>query len=62
MLVELQAWLANDHAMKASVGCLWARVCHLGLTLKKSRNAPPSRTALSHCLKEIVTEGARCLT
>jgi transposase len=44
-LVELQAWLANDHAVKVSVGCLWARVRHLGLTLKKSRNAPQSRTA-----------------
>ena len=39
-LVELQAWLAGDHAVKASVGCLWARIRHLGLTLKKSRNAP----------------------
>ena len=44
-LVELQAWLAGDHAVKVSVGCLWARVRHLGLTLKKSRNAPPSRAA-----------------
>ena len=34
-LVELQAWLAGDHAVKVSVGCLWARVRHLGLTLKK---------------------------
>ena len=44
-LVELQVGLANEHAVKVSVGCLWARVCHLGLTLKKSRNAPQSRTA-----------------
>ena len=44
-LVELQAWLASDHAVKVSVGCLWARVRHLGLTLKKSRNAPQSRIA-----------------
>ena len=44
-LIELQASLANDHAVKVSVGCLWARVRHLGLTLKKSRNAPQSRTA-----------------
>jgi transposase len=42
-LVELQAWLANDPAVKVSVGALWARLRHLGLTLKKSRNAPPSR-------------------
>ena len=45
-LVELQAWLAGDHAVKVSVGCLWARVRHLGLTLKKSRNAPQSRIVL----------------
>ena len=44
-LVELQAWLANDHAVKVSVGCLWAWLRHLGLTLKKSRNAPQSKTA-----------------
>ena len=30
-LVELQAWLANDHGAKVSVGCLWARVRHLGV-------------------------------
>ena len=44
-LIELQAWLADDQAVKVSVGCLWARLRHLGLTLKKSRNAPQSRTA-----------------
>ena len=44
-LIELQAWLANDHAVKVSIGCLWARLRDLGLTLKKSRNAPQSRTA-----------------
>ena len=44
-LVELQAWLANDHGVKVSVGCLWARVRHLGLTRKKSRSAPQSKTA-----------------
>ena len=42
-LIELQAWLAGDHAVKVSVGCLWARLRHLGLTLKKSRSAPQSR-------------------
>ena len=45
-LVELQTWLANDHAVKVSVGCLWARLRDLGLTLKKSRNAPQSRVIL----------------
>jgi hypothetical protein len=44
-LVGLQTWLANDRAGKVSGGCLWARRRDLGLTLKKSRNAPQSRTA-----------------
>jgi len=44
-LIELQAWLAGDRAVKVSVGALWARLRHLGLTLKKSRSAPPSRIA-----------------
>jgi transposase len=44
-LVELQAWLGHDHAVKICVGARWARVGHLGLTLKKSRSAPQSRTA-----------------
>jgi len=34
-LIELQAWLAGDHAVKVSIGALWARLRHLGLTLKK---------------------------
>jgi transposase len=45
-LVELQTWLANDHAVKVSVGCLWARLRDLGLTLKKvatRRRAGPRR-------------------
>ncbi len=46
-LIELQTWLAADQAVKVSIGCLWARVRHLGLTLKKSRNAPQSKTALT---------------
>jgi transposase len=33
------------YAVKVSVFFLWARVRHLGLTLKKSRNAPQSRIA-----------------
>jgi transposase len=44
-LVELQAWLADDHAVKVSIGALWARLRHLGLTLKKSRNAPQNKIA-----------------
>jgi transposase len=54
-LIELQGWLANDHAVKVSVGCLWARVRHLGLTLKKSRSAPQSRTAPT--LRKLASNG-----
>src|SRR5215470_19646510 len=56
-LVELQAWLVNDHAVKVSVGCLWARVRHLGLTLKKvatRRRAGPPR----HCASAPAMAGA----
>src|SRR3984885_7509954 len=56
-LVELQAWLANDRAVKVSVGCLWARVRHLGLTLKKvatRRRAGPPR----HCASAPAMAGA----
>jgi transposase len=44
-LAELQAWLLAERDMKVSVGCLWKRLRRLGLTLKKSRCAPLSRTA-----------------
>jgi len=44
-LAELQAWLIVEHDMKVSVGCLWKRLRRLGLTLKKSHCAPPSKTA-----------------
>jgi transposase len=56
-LIELQACLANDHAVKVSVGALWARLRHLGLTLKKSRSAPQSRTALT--LRKRASNGGR---
>ena len=45
-LIELQARLADDCAVKVSVGALWARLRHLGLTLKKvatRRRAGPRR-------------------
>jgi len=44
-LAELQAWLMAEHDMKVSVGCLWKRLRRLGLTLKKSRCAPPNKIA-----------------
>jgi transposase len=43
-LAELQAWLIDKHGIKVSIGCLWKRLRHLGLTLKKSHCAPPSKT------------------
>ena len=43
-LIALQAWLAGDHALKVSVGCLGKRLRQLGLTLKKSHCAPPNRS------------------
>ena len=56
-LIELQAWLANDHAVKVSIGALWARVRHLGLTLKKSHNAPQSRIAPTS--RKLASNGGR---
>jgi transposase len=44
-LAELQAWLAAEHGMKVSIGCLWKRLRQLGLTLKKSHCEPPNKTA-----------------
>ena len=44
-LEELQAWLASEREVEVSIGCLWNRLRHLGLALKKSHNTPPSRSA-----------------
>jgi transposase len=44
-LAELQAWLMAEHDLKISIGCLWKRLRELGLTLKKSHCAPPSKIA-----------------
>ena len=43
-LAELQAWLIEKRGIKVSIGCLWKRLRHLGLTLKKSPCAPQSKT------------------
>jgi transposase len=42
-LAELQAWLMAERGVKVSVACLWKSLRRLGLTLKKSHCAPPSR-------------------
>ena len=44
-LAELQNWFLTEHATRVSVGCLWKQLRRLGLTLKKSRNTPPSNSA-----------------
>lgn len=44
-LAELQAWLMGEHSLKVSIGCLWKRLRHLGLTLKKSHCVLPNKTA-----------------
>jgi transposase len=35
-LAEMQTWLLSTRDVKVSVGCLWKRLQHLGLPLKKS--------------------------
>jgi transposase len=42
-LEELQSWLAEDHKIKVSIGCLWNRLHFLNLALKKSPSGRPSR-------------------
>lgn len=45
-LAELCRWLSEAHQVQASEGLMHTTlVRRLGLTLKKSRSAPPSRTA-----------------
>jgi len=44
-LAELQAWLAEEHKVEVSIGCLWNRLRFLKLPLKKSHSEPPSRIA-----------------
>lgn len=44
-IAELRAWLWSEHKIKVGNTSLWKRLRHLGLTLKKSRYAPPSRIA-----------------
>ena len=44
-LAALQTWLAREHAVRLSNGAMWSAVDRLGLSFKKRRYAPPSRTA-----------------
>src|SRR6516165_10750013 len=40
---ELRSWLLSEHKIKVSNTCVWKQLGRLGLTLKKSRNAPRSK-------------------
>ena len=43
-LNELRAWLLATHGVTASLGLMHRTLARLGLTLKKSRSGPKSRT------------------
>jgi transposase len=44
-LGELRGWLLAERGVSVSPVTVWRSLAALGLTLKKSRSAPPSRTA-----------------
>jgi transposase len=44
-LAELRAWAEAEHGVRVSHQVMWKVLTRLGLTLKKSGSAPPSRTA-----------------
>ena len=46
-LNELRAWLLASHGVAASLGLMHRTLARLGLTLKKSRSGPRSRTGPS---------------
>jgi transposase len=43
-LVELCRWLGTERGVQVGRTALWRELRRLGLTLKKSQSAPPSRT------------------
>jgi transposase len=43
-LSVLQTWLLDEHGVRLSNGAMWSAVARLGLSFKKRRSAPPSRT------------------
>jgi transposase len=57
-LAELRAWLLREHGVSLSTGTMWRAVRKLGLTLKKSRSAPPNRRAPTS--QPHVTNGEHC--
>jgi transposase len=57
-LAELRVWLMETRNISVSMGTVWNVVCKLGLTLKKSRSAPPNRPAKT--LQPPETNGVAC--
>jgi transposase len=57
-LADLCAWLASTRGLSVSTGTMWTTLRQLGLTLKKSRSAPPSRRA--PISPRPATSGASC--
>jgi transposase len=43
-LAALQAWLLSEQEVRLSNGAMWSAVNRLGLSFKKRRCVPPSRT------------------
>ena len=43
-LAVLQTWLLDEHAVRLSNGAMWSAVARLGLSFKKRRSTPPSKT------------------
>jgi transposase len=57
-LADLRAWLASTRGVSVSTGTMWRTLRKLGLTLKKSRSAPPSRRV--RMSPPPATSGAEC--
>lgn len=55
---EYRSWLLAEHGVYASAGLMWNTLDRLGLSLKKRRSAPPSRTART--LPRLAAPGASC--
>ena len=57
-IAELRAWVAREHGVTVSHPVMWHTLAKLGLTLKKSASARPSRTART--LPRRDANGRRC--
>jgi transposase len=57
-IAELRDWLLCEHRVSASMGTVWNTLSRLGLTLKKSRSAPPNKRV--PILSKRAASGANC--